>query len=145
MLYLKILALPLIISVVLVLRIILSVQNPPYITGRKEGGELLTVYSWALRKGGGFYREFKYKKRKNGRYFFKYSVFDLVCILFPLISIFGGFFVIFYYCMESIIKYPDIWIPFFIVLFFSLLELYVIANFSQIVARIYFRKYLKND
>lgn len=48
---------------------------------------------------------------------------------------------IIYNCLESIAKDAEIWIPFFIVLFISLSELYIIANFSMIAARIHFRKY----
>ena len=145
MFYLKMFILPLITSIVLVFRIILSIKRPPYIAGLKKKENTVSVYAWALtRGGGGFYREFKYKKMKNGRFAFKYNVLDLFCIIFPLVAIAAVYYLIISSELVTFSKYLDIEIPFFIALSISLAELYAMANFSQISARIHFRKYFKN-
>ena len=144
MFYLKILVLPLITSIALVFRIILSIKRPPYIAGMEKKKNTVSVYAWALGKSSGFYREFKYKKMKNGRFAFKYNVLDLFCIIFPLASIAAVYYLIISSELVTFSKYLDIEIPFFIALSISLAELYAIANFSQISARIHFRKYFKN-
>lgn len=146
MFYLKMFILPLITSIVLVFRIILSIKRPPYIAGMKKKENTVSVYAWALTRGGGggFYREFKYKKMKNGRFAFKYNVLDLFCIIFPLVAIAAVYYLIISSELVTFSKYLDIEIPFFIALSISLAELYAMANFSQISARIHFRKYFKN-
>lgn len=144
MFYLKMLFLPLITSIALAFRIILSIKRPPYIAGMEKKKNTVSVYAWALGKGSGFYREFKYKKMKNGRFAFKYNVLDLFCIIFPLVAIAAVYYLIISSELVTFSKYLDIEIPFFIALSISLAELYAMANFSQISARIHFRKYFKN-
>ena len=146
MFYLKMFILPLITSIVLVFRIILSIKGPPYIAGMNKKENTVSVYAWALKRsgGGGFYREFKYKKMKNGRFAFKYNVLDLFCIIFPLVAIAAVYYLIISSELVTFSKYLDIEIPFFIALSISLAEFYAMANFSQISARIHFRKYFKN-
>ena len=137
--------LPVITTAVLVLRILLSVKNPPYITTDKRSKDIINVCTWELRKGGGFYRRFLFVKRKNGKYSLRYSTFDLFCLLVPLIGISAGVCLIVFYNLDGITEFPEIWIPFFIVLFISMAELYVFVIFSQIDARIHFRKYGKKN
>lgn len=110
--------------------------------GKKKN--TVSVYAGALGKSSGFYREFKYKKMKNGRFAFKYNVLDLFCIIFPLASIAAVYYLIISSELVTFSKYLDIEIPFFIALSISLAELYAIANFSHISARIHFRKNFKN-
>ena len=129
----------------LVLRILLSAKNPPYITTDKKSKEIINVCTWELRKGGGFYRKFLYIKRKNGKYSLKYSAFDLFCLLVPLIGISAALCLIVFYNLVGITEFTEIWIPFIIVLFFSLAELYAVVIFSYIEAGIHFRKYAKKD
>ena len=149
--YLALISLPVIATGLLVLRIIISVKNPMYIGDDKKGNkkakkiakDSITVYSWEITKSHGFYREFVYKKRKNGKYVYKYSFLDLFCLIFPIIGFGLIYYIILYFNLKDIIEDPSIWVPFLSVLFVSLTELYVFINYAHFSARIYFRKWFK--
>ena len=138
----ELIILPVVTTIILILRILVSYKNPPYVSGDKKSGDIIYVCTWEFMKGGGFYRKYTFRKRKSGRFVIKYSAFDLFCILFPLVGISAGFCLIAYYNLEDIMESTEIWIPARIVFFIAAAELYSVAIFSQIEARIQLRKYL---
>ena len=139
----ELIILPVVTTIVLILRILVSYKNPPYTTGDRRSGDIIYVCTWELRKGGGFYRKYIFSKRKSGRFGVKYSAFDLFCILVPLMGITAGFGLITYYNLEDMIQSPEIWIPALIVFFIAAAQLYAVAIFSLIEAQIQLRKYIR--
>ena len=141
---LNLLALPGMTTFILFIRIIISVKNAPYIGDDNGSKDSLCVYSWvSARIGGGFYRKFVFKKKQNGKYRLKYSVWDIFCMLFLPVSIIACIALNPGFWIDGIKKYPDIVIPFTIFFLISIIEFYLLCIYSQIDARRHLSKYLK--
>ncbi len=128
---------------VFVLRITDHRKHPPFIEkgeNGKKNQECYIVSVWTVGKGSAFYHQYHFVKRKNGKYRLKF---------YPVLEWFGGVLLLSFYIWmienhwDSILKYPEIDIPFFLGFFLLLLCMWTALNDASIVARIYFHKYLK--
>lgn len=127
-----------------VLLITFHKKHPPFIEKGETGKKNLECYSvsvWTvITKGPGGYHHYDFVKRKNGKYRLKF---------YPVLEWFGGvLYLSFYiwmieYHWDSILKYPEMEIPFFLGIFLLFLSWLTILSNASIVARIYFHKYMK--
>lgn len=116
-------------------------KHPPFIekgeTGKKNP-ECYIVSVWTVGKGSAFYLDYKFVKRKNGKYRLKF---------YPVLEWIVGVAYLSLYIRftdwDAILKYPKTLLPLDLVLFLAWLDILIILDNAPIVARIYFYKYMK--
>ena len=131
--------------VLLGLRILIERKYPTYIKESLKGRlpDDCTVCAYAVfRHGHGRYLEYHFKKRKNGRYRLKYSVFDWIMT----VIVWGGFLVLYiwllYTQMDGIRKYPEVALGYALI-GIALVLLAGMLTASRVSARWYFRRVRK--
>ena len=137
--YLFLLGTLLIIVPFMVHRLILSKRKPPYISENDSRHQTVSVFVWSkILRMPWDYREYIFVRRKNGKYRMKYRFYDVICIVIPTFQLSLGTFII-YLFREEFTKHPDA-IPALVGFFLWLISLVVFPNYSQVEARICFRK-----
>lgn len=137
--YLFLIGMLIIIIPFLVHRVILSKRKPPYISENDDRHDTVSVFVWSRVSRMPYdYHEYIFVRRKNGKYRMKYKFYDVICMVVPTFQLSLGTFII--YCFkDEFIKHPDT-IPALIGFFLWLISQVVFANYSQIEARMCFRK-----
>ena len=136
----------LVIIIDFVLMMLIYHKNPPYVSKNDKNryNDSISVFVYTIfRHGTSFYLEYIFIKRKNGKYRLRFSVFDFICVWLSMVAFVGLYVGLLIYNGHIITDYPDIGIPFFIALLITLVALYILINISRMVARIYFKKFIK--
>ena len=126
-------------------RLIRSRKNPPYISGDDYDRDEITVYAYSriLRSLPWDYRGYDFVKRKNGKYRMKLKAYDVFSIVVPLfLSLIGIFIVFVCFGIRRLVSKPDDIASILAFLVFLLL-INALPNYSQIEARLFFRKTMK--
>lgn len=116
-------------------------KHPPFIEKGEKGKknpECYIVSVWyQLGKGSASYHQYKFVKRKNGKYRLKF---------YPILEWFGMVLVLSLYIwvidLDVILKYPET-LLLSLGLFLALLDLFILIDNAPIVARIFFHKCMK--
>lgn len=112
-------------------------------TGKNTGSYTVSVWFFG-RHGSGFYYDFLFTKRKNGKYRLKYKILDWFTTLITVVPM-GALCIWMIVCFwDTITKYPLEMIPLFLCAIIDIILLTMLLNNKKLRARLFFHKFSKD-